>query len=115
MPRICKSGSGVKSAVRYACPKILIIFASLALAFSPVMDCRAADRVPAKTVVLTLDDAVKSQIEFAEPLLQQMGFKATFFISQAWMDDKVHFLSWEDVAELNRRGFEIGNHTWTHA
>ena len=115
MPRTCKSGSGVTFAVRCTCPKLLIYFASLAILFSPATVCRAADRVPDKTVVLTLDDAVKSQIEFVAPLLQQMGFKATFFISQAWMDDKVHFLSWEDVAELNRRGFEIGNHTWTHA
>jgi peptidoglycan-N-acetylglucosamine deacetylase len=74
-----------------------------------------ATRVPDKTVVLTLDDAVKSQIEFVAPLLEQLGFKATFFISQAWMNDKEHFLSWEDVADLHRRGFEIGNHTWTHA
>jgi peptidoglycan-N-acetylglucosamine deacetylase len=74
-----------------------------------------ATRVPDKTVVLTLDDAVKSQIEFVAPLLEQFGFKATFFISQAWMNDKEHFLSWEDVADLHRRGFEIGNHTWTHA
>jgi peptidoglycan/xylan/chitin deacetylase (PgdA/CDA1 family) len=31
------------------------------------------------------------------------------------MNDKEHFLSWDDVANLHRRGFEIGNHTWTHA
>ena len=31
------------------------------------------------------------------------------------MDDKEHFLNWDDVADLHRRGFEIGNHTWTHA
>jgi peptidoglycan/xylan/chitin deacetylase (PgdA/CDA1 family) len=74
-----------------------------------------AERVPDKTVVLTLDDAVKSQIEFVAPLLEQLGFKATFFISQEWMNDKEHFLSWDDVADLHRRGFEIGNHTWTHA
>lgn len=96
-------------------PYLLIHSAFLALLLSPATDCRGADRVPDKTVVLTLDDAVKSQIEFVAPLLQQMGFNATFFISQAWMDDKVHFLSWEDVADLYRRGFEIGNHTWTHA
>jgi len=77
--------------------------------------CLAADRIPDKTVVLTLDDAVKSQIEFVAPLLEQMGFKATFFISHAWMDDQEHFLNWDDVADLHRRGFEIGNHTWTHA
>lgn len=102
------------SSVRFDSAKILIYFVSLAFLFSPATDCQAADPVPDKTVVLTLDDA-ESQIEFVAPLLQQMGFKATFFISQAWMDDKVHFLSWEDVADLYRRGFEIGNHTWTHA
>jgi peptidoglycan/xylan/chitin deacetylase (PgdA/CDA1 family) len=75
--------------------------------------CQVA--IPDKTVVLTLDDAVRSQIVFVAPLLEQLGFKATFFISQAWMDDKQHFLSWEDVAELHQRGFEIGNHTWTHS
>jgi len=92
--------------------KFFLIFLFVIL-LSPA--CRAAERVPDKTVVLTLDDAVKSQIQFVAPLLEQMGFKATFFISHAWMDDKEHFLSWEDVAELHRRGFEIGNHTWTHA
>lgn len=87
----------------------------LALIFLWVPKDEAATTVPDKTVVLTLDDAVKSQIEFVAPLLEQMGFKATFFISHAWMDDKEHFLGWEDVADLYRRGFEIGNHTWTHS
>jgi peptidoglycan-N-acetylglucosamine deacetylase len=94
-------------------PAFLIFLLSVMLLWVPV--CLAAERVPDKTVVLTLDDAVKSQIEFVAPLLEQMGFKATFFISHAWMDDKEHFLSWGDVADLHRRGFEIGNHTWTHA
>lgn len=80
-----------------------------------VSRCWPADRVPDKTVVLTLDDAVKSQIQFVAPLLEQLGFKATFFISHKWMDDTEHFLRWDDVAELHRRGFEIGNHSWTHA
>jgi peptidoglycan/xylan/chitin deacetylase (PgdA/CDA1 family) len=88
---------------------------SLAVVFLRAQQDKAAGRIPDKTVVLTLDDAVKSQIEFVAPLLEQMGFSATFFISHAWMDDKEHFLSWEDVADLHRRGFEIGNHTWTHA
>jgi peptidoglycan/xylan/chitin deacetylase (PgdA/CDA1 family) len=100
--------------VQYACRKLLICFASLALLFSPATDCKAADRVPDKTVVLTLDDAVKSQIEYVAPLLKHMRFKATFFISQEWMVDNVHFLSWKNVANLYRMGFEIGNHTWTH-
>jgi peptidoglycan-N-acetylglucosamine deacetylase len=102
--------------VRRAHSKVFTKFASFffVVVFG-VSQCWPADRVPNKTVVLTLDDAVKSQIEFVAPLLERLGFKATFFISQAWMSDTEHFLSWNDVADLHRRGFEIGNHTWTHA
>lgn len=74
-----------------------------------------AEQIPDKTVVLTFDDAVKSQLTIVAPLLEQLGFKATFFITHNWMDDKANFLTREEVAELNRRGFEIGNHTWTHS
>ncbi len=95
--------------------KSLSLFSLLAVLAAPESRGAQQPAIPDKTVVLTLDDAVKSQIQFVAPLLEQLGFKATFFISHAWMDDQEHFLSWEDVADLNRRGFEIGNHTWTHA
>lgn len=96
-------------------PSRLLLLLAL-LAFRPTPPCPAAPApVPDKTVVLTLDDAVKSQIQFVAPLLEQLGFKATFFISYKWMDDQDHFLSWDEVADLHKRGFEIGNHTWTHS
>ena len=69
---------------------------------------------PNNTVVLTFDDAVKSHITVVAPLLKERGFNATFFITHKWMDDTEHFLSWDDVAELHKMGFEIGNHSWTH-
>ncbi len=72
------------------------------------------ERAPDKTVVLTFDDAVKSQVTNVAPLLTEYGFSATFFITQRWMDDQVRFMSWEDAAALHGMGFEIGNHTWTH-
>lgn len=74
-----------------------------------------AASVPDKSVVLTFDDAVKSQLTIVAPLLKELGLHATFFISQRWMDDKEHFLTWEQVGELHRLGFEIGNHSWTHS
>ncbi|MBI5093690.1 MAG: polysaccharide deacetylase family protein [Candidatus Hydrogenedentes bacterium] len=76
---------------------------------------RAVAAIPDKTVVLTFDDAVKSHRTSVGPLLKEYGFGATFFITHEWMNDAEHFLSWEDVAALHRIGFEIGNHTWTHA
>lgn len=70
--------------------------------------------IPPKTVVLTFDDAVKTHFTVVAPLLKQLGFRATFFITQKWMDDPAYFLTWDEVAQLHRMGFEIGNHSWTH-
>lgn len=67
-----------------------------------------------RVVVLTFDDAVKSHRTFVAPLLKQLGFGATFFVTQRWMDDSEHFMTWEEIAEIHRMGFEIGNHSWTH-
>lgn len=76
---------------------------------------QAAGTIPAKTVVLTFDDAVGSHLEVVAPRLKELGFGATFFITHAWMNDQDHFLTWEQVARLHALGFEIGNHSWTHA
>jgi len=73
-----------------------------------------AARVPDKLVVLTFDDVVKSHRTVVAPMLKELGFGATFFVTHRWMPDRENFMSWEDVAEIHRMGFEIGNHTWTH-
>lgn len=75
---------------------------------------RLLSDVPSKLVVLTLDDAVKSQRRFVAPLLRELGFSATFFITHRFMNDPANFMTWEEVGELHRMGFEIGNHSWTH-
>ena len=68
-----------------------------------------------KRVVLTFDDAVKSHRTFVAPLLKDLGFNATFYVTHRWMDDAENFMTWEDIAEIHEMGFEIGNHTWTHS
>ena len=70
---------------------------------------------PERLVVLTFDDAVKSHRTFVAPFLKELGFGATFFVTQLWMNDAEHFMSWKDIAEIHQMGFEIGNHSWTHA
>ena len=75
----------------------------------------AANRIPAKTVVLTFDDAVKSHRHYVAPMLKKLGFGATFFVSHGWMTDTANFMSWQEIAEIHGMGFEIGNHTWTHS
>jgi hypothetical protein len=43
--------------------------------------------IPDKTVVLPLDDAVKSHRTFVAPLLKELGFRATFFVTHRWMGE----------------------------
>ncbi|MCX6622604.1 MAG: polysaccharide deacetylase family protein [Acidobacteria bacterium] len=75
----------------------------------------AARPIPARTVVLTFDDAVKSHRAFVGPLLSELGFSATFFVTHRWMPSAEYFMTWKDIAGLHQMGFEIGNHSWTHA
>ena len=67
-------------------------------------------------VVLTFDDASASHHAVARPLLKRLGFGATFFITEGFTfrTNKRDYLTWEQIAELHRDGFEIGNHTRDH-
>lgn len=72
--------------------------------------------IPEGLICLTFDDGVKSQYSFVAPLLETLGFGATFFISEGlrFLEDKTRYMTWEEIAELNDRDFEIGNHTRAH-
>jgi peptidoglycan/xylan/chitin deacetylase (PgdA/CDA1 family) len=80
-------------------------------------DCptSAAESRTERLVVLTFDDAVKNHRTLVAPLLRELGFGATFFVTHRWMvDDPQHYLTWREIAEIHQLGFEIGNHSWTH-
>ncbi|MBE6359171.1 MAG: polysaccharide deacetylase family protein [Lentisphaerae bacterium] len=71
-----------------------------------------------KQLILTFDDACKSHLEFVLPVLQQYGFGATFFVCRPdkWLQkDPEAYLSGEEILQIYRAGFEIGNHTMNHA
>ncbi|MFW6415112.1 MAG: polysaccharide deacetylase family protein [Thermodesulfobacteriota bacterium] len=70
--------------------------------------------LPERTAVLTIDDAYKSIKTKALPLLQEYGYKATIFASTNHVGGK-NYLSWEDLQALQDQGFEIGNHSHSHA
>lgn len=72
--------------------------------------------VPDKLVVLTFDDSSVSHYTNARPVLKKYGFGATFFITEGFTfrTNKQDYMTWEQVAELHRDGFEIGNHTRDH-
>jgi hypothetical protein len=60
-------------------------------------------------VSLTYDDGLDSQIDFAAPDLQAAGLKATFFLTQENMEERLS--DWQAVW---RSGHEVGNHSVTH-
>jgi peptidoglycan/xylan/chitin deacetylase (PgdA/CDA1 family) len=72
--------------------------------------------IPDKLVVLTFDDSVKSQSTFVAPLLKKLGFGATFFITEGFdfPTNKTSYMTWDEIAALDKMGFEIGNHTAKH-
>jgi peptidoglycan/xylan/chitin deacetylase (PgdA/CDA1 family) len=72
--------------------------------------------IPDKLVVLTFDDSSKSHFTIARPVLKKYGFQATFFITEGFdfRDNRRDYMSWEEIAQLHRDGFEIGNHTRDH-
>jgi peptidoglycan/xylan/chitin deacetylase (PgdA/CDA1 family) len=72
--------------------------------------------IPDRLVVLTFDDSKASHYTVVRPLLKKYGFGATFFITEGFTfrTNKDDYLTWEQIAELHRDGFEIGNHTRDH-
>jgi peptidoglycan/xylan/chitin deacetylase (PgdA/CDA1 family) len=85
-------------------------------ACSPLFAQKNYQKIPEKVAVLTFDDAIATQFNIVRPMLKKYGFGATFFVCEFPPDfnDKTKYMSWEQMAELNKDGFEIGNHTQTH-
>ena len=96
-------------------PLLLGLLVALAVLLLPPRPA-ALEAIPDKLVVLTFDDSVASQYSVVRPLLKSYGFGATFFITEGFgfPTNKQDYMTWEQIAELHRDGFEIGNHTVSH-
>ena len=129
----------MKSTVRYHSRLRSVSFAVL-LAF-PVMTTSAIDGVPnarvahfsgdrAAAISYTFDDNLRDQFTAAVPMLNEVGFKGTFFVipgktaetpeqgEQKEKDMNVHNnwggISWPELKEMANQGHEIASHTWSH-
>jgi peptidoglycan/xylan/chitin deacetylase (PgdA/CDA1 family) len=76
----------------------------------------ALEPIPEKLVVLTFDDSARSHFTVVRPILLKYGFGATFFITEGFdfSTNKNDYMTWEQIAQLHKDGFEIGNHTRDH-
>jgi len=87
-----------------------------------------------KTVAITFDDGFRSVVERALPVLSDLGLPATVFaVTNAvgnetpmdcvgldeWLggpfEDELQSMSWAELEQLARAGWEIGSHTRTHS
>jgi peptidoglycan/xylan/chitin deacetylase (PgdA/CDA1 family) len=70
-----------------------------------------------KVVILTFGDTIKSQFTIAKPILDQYGFKASFFITCGYVSDQTQMqrLNWNDILALQEDGQDIESKGMTHA
>jgi peptidoglycan/xylan/chitin deacetylase (PgdA/CDA1 family) len=88
---------------------------------------------PGHVVAVTFDDAFRSVLELAFPILDRLGMPATMFAPTAfvgterpmawpgieeWLDgpysSELLPLSWDELRELSDAGWEIGSHSHIH-
>lgn len=76
---------------------------------------RGQAALPPKPIAITFDDGWRNQFTLAKPILDQYGFKATFYLVTNYLSSTTTFMSWQDVAVLNAEGHWIGSHSVSHA
>jgi peptidoglycan/xylan/chitin deacetylase (PgdA/CDA1 family) len=73
--------------------------------------------LPERPLVLTFDDGYQDFHTHGVPVIKQNGFTATLFMTTGGMGDKTAekvMLSWDELAEVEQAGIEVGAHTVTH-
>jgi len=71
------------------------------------------DQLPQKSVAITIDDGFHSAFDIAYPILKKYGYPATFFLYTGLVGSK-KAMTWNQVQELARNGFDIQSQTRTH-
>jgi peptidoglycan/xylan/chitin deacetylase (PgdA/CDA1 family) len=74
---------------------------------------RTGAPLPERCVAITVDDAFRSFLKGAMPLLREYGYPATLFVNSGEMDGP-DYLTWEELRRLAAEGVEIGNHSAAH-
>jgi peptidoglycan/xylan/chitin deacetylase (PgdA/CDA1 family) len=79
--------------------------------FAPVelSHANAPTNTTNKVVILTFGDTKESQFTNAKPILDQYGFKASFFITCNDVNGKQYHLNWNQIIALQKDGQDIGS------
>jgi peptidoglycan/xylan/chitin deacetylase (PgdA/CDA1 family) len=71
-------------------------------------------QLPQRAVVLSFDDGYKSFLQYAYPVLKELGFTATLFVYTDYIGAGKNALSWQELRELAAAGFDVEAHSKTH-
>lgn len=71
-------------------------------------------KIPAKSIVITMDDGWLSVKDLALPILKKHNFPATLFIYSDIVGESKRFVTWEDLKELMASGMDIQCHSKSH-
>src|SRR3954471_15518776 len=86
-----------------------------------------------RTVAITFDDAYRSVLELALPIMRRFGMPASVYVPTDWPrrgspmtwpgidqwiggphEDELRCLTWDELGELAQEGWEVGSHTCSH-
>ncbi len=97
------------------------------LSLSELINCIHQKKLfPEKTFVINFDDGYKNTYTEAFPVLKEFGFKGTAFLitdycggfndwpGETYWIERRPLLSWSEIKEMHKYGFEFGAHTLTH-
>ena len=105
------------------------VMALSAMGFSTIPASDIADTargIPPRSILITFDDAYASLEEYAFPVLERAGFRATVFVPTRMIgssipctpgaeSSRLPLMQADRIRHWASRGFEFGSHTRTHA
>ena len=73
------------------------------------------EEIPAKTVVITIDDAYASVYENGWPILKKHGYPFTVFVYTKGVEDNYgDYMNWNQLRELQKQGVDFQDHSFGH-
>jgi peptidoglycan/xylan/chitin deacetylase (PgdA/CDA1 family) len=66
-------------------------------------------------VGISFDDAHRSQMDCALPVMEEFGLKGLFFVTTDWVEKRSGIATWDDLRAVVLAGHAIGSHGHTHA
>jgi peptidoglycan-N-acetylglucosamine deacetylase len=120
-----REGSALLAAPVLVSNETPVVVFDLPAPLAPRIARFAGDRAAA--ISYTFDDGLRDQYTVAAPMLNEAGFKGTFFVIPGRISETVEdaekrkndkrawgTITWPELNELAAQGHEIASHTWSH-